>query len=555
MAAPSLEERVNAIELRLARIETHLNPPSQARVTPQANPRPERIERAIIAPTIETPTRRTGITRSGNWLGLIAVACFVMAAGFIIKLSIDTGWLTPERQIGLAALLGFALIAAGFALMEKDRGYASLLPGAGIIVLYLTIVAAHTYYALIPFEVAIALTSIVSLFCVWIYTQIEHDAYAITAAAGSYVTPAILGVATDPAFSLYYFLFCSVAFAVISVWIKSRTLTLVSSYLALLMTGLIGIPFGNDTLVASLLAIHFIVFAVATYLYTLTHKEPLSEFEALSFLPVLFLFYCLEYFLLERINPTLAPWISLGFAAGLMGLYLSARHAFADGLASQSLIFAFVTLAVFHSVYLELLPADVRPWLFVAILLAFTFSPFALDRTKLKQALWIPALALLAVLAIEYLGMLSDVLSGRRSQKLLVSFAALASTWATLTMGKDKLASVPTAGHVLLGAAHVLAVAGLFRLMEDFGSLAISASWLLYAAAVVGFAFVRRDEIMAKSALMVLAFAAAKALLVDAASAPSVVRIFCLLLTGVVLYGCGLLMRRIGSWAEGQEKR
>lgn len=53
---------------------------------------------------------------------------------------------------------------------------------------------------------------------------------------------------------------------------------------------------------------------------------------------------------------------------------------------------------------------------------------------------------------------------------------------------------------------------------------------------------------MAKSALFVLGFAAGKALLYDAASAPTVVRIGCLLLTGAVLYGCGLLMRKIAHW-------
>ena len=67
------------------------------------------------------------------------------------------------------------------------------------------------------------------------------------------------------------------------------------------------------------------------------------------------------------------------------------------------------------------------------------------------------------------------------------------------------------------------------------------------------FAFARRDDVMAKSALFVLGFAAGKALLFDAASASTVVRIFCLLLTGAVLYGCGLFMRKIGSWNPPQQ--
>lgn len=91
-------------------------------------------------------------------------------------------------------------------------------------------------------------------------------------------------------------------------------------------------------------------------------------------------------------------------------------------------------------------------------------------------------------------------------------------------------------------------MSALYQLTEDVSSLAVSASWLFYAVAVMGFAFIRKDELMAKSALLVLAFAAGKALLYDAASAPTTIRIFCLLLTGAVLYGCGFFMRRIAHW-------
>ncbi len=91
-------------------------------------------------------------SKPGNWLGIIGVLCFVLAAGFIIKLSIETGWLTPARQIGIAVLFGLSLIAVGFRLMKSDRGYASLLPAAGIVVLYLSAFAGHLLYQLVTLE-------------------------------------------------------------------------------------------------------------------------------------------------------------------------------------------------------------------------------------------------------------------------------------------------------------------------------------------------------------------------------------------------------------------
>jgi len=539
------DDRLTLIEARLSKIEAHFGVSSTKPIAtsgdgPWTQARPSAARSSpIVEPRVEKP---------GNWLGIVAVICFILAAGFIVKLSIESGWLTPARQIGSAALLGLVLIGTGFALIRSDREYASLLPGAGIIVLYLTTFAAHRYYSLISFEVAIALVSVVSGLCIWLYTQIKHDIYAVTAASGAYLSPMILGLNTGAEFSLYYFLLCSVAFAAISIWMQSRTLTLISAYLAILMSAAIGFKIDQDMLVAVILALNFLVFAFGTYLYTTQNHLPLSEQESWSFLPVLLAFYAMEYYFIERIQPGLAPWISLGSAGALMGLYLSAKKYFPDSLGSRSLVLAFTTLVCFHSVYLELLPANVRPWLFVMIMLGFAFSPFCFTEKKKNEPFYIPFLAVLAILAIEYVTMLFHLFAGWETSWLVVSFAAFASLWCVIVRTGDRLNAQEKYGHSLLMAAHLLAVMGLYRLTTDVGSLAVSASWLFYAVCVMVFAFGRKDEIIARSALFVLAFAAGKALLYDAASAPTVLRIGCLLLTGAVLYGCGLLMRKIAGW-------
>jgi uncharacterized membrane protein len=195
MGSSATEDRLSAIESRLSRIENNLKLPKSAAPV-KAEPWTHVVQPKQPAVAVET--------KPGNWLGIMAVICFVLAAGFIVKLSVESGWLTPERQIGLAILLGFSLIVAGFSLLKSDRGYASLLPGAGVIVLYLSFFAAHRYYALISFESAISFTGLVSCVCIWIYTQIRHDAYAITAAAGSYLAPVIFASQADSVFSLYY---------------------------------------------------------------------------------------------------------------------------------------------------------------------------------------------------------------------------------------------------------------------------------------------------------------------------------------------------------------
>ncbi|MGH6872515.1 MAG: DUF2339 domain-containing protein [Rhizomicrobium sp.] len=536
MESDTSAARLSAIEARLARIEEALKlpPPAAVPVAPQPATAADSVARREFKPA--------------NWLGIIAVICFVLAAGFIIKLSIESGWLTPPRQIGLAGLLGFCLIGAGLALLKSDRAYASLLPGAGVIVLYLAAFAAHILYHLVSFETALTLTAGVSVICVFLYTEIRHEAYAVTAAAGAYIAPAVLGFGTDEMFSLYYFVLCSLAFATISIWLRSRVLTLVSAYLALFMSGAIGIDSGQDRLLSGLLAFQFAIFTAGTVAYTALHRTPLREAEAWGALPVLLLFYALEYYLLDRIAPGAAPWIALGFAALLVGLDLVAERLAPDGAASQSMLLLLATMVVFHAGYLVLLPDWFKPHLLAPIVLGGAFLPVEVHWSTARRMETFPVVALLLITAISYLTIVFD-LAGDRDASLAAGILGFAALWIALAAA-PRLRQRTANGHILLGAAHVLAVLGSYHLTHAISSLAVSASWLAYAVAVLVLAYVRRDKVMAQSALFVLGFAAGKALLYDAANAPTVVRIFCLLLTGVVLYGCGLFMRRVNDWGR-----
>ncbi|HBA61714.1 MAG TPA: DUF2339 domain-containing protein [Elusimicrobia bacterium] len=553
------ETRMRAIEDRLAKLEKTLNVVRPAQPLPPAQPAvpvpalqsalPPRPAVLPVAPPMQAQARTK--SRPANWLGVVAVICFVLAAGFIIKLSLESGWLTPERQIGLAAMFGLSLIAVGLSLLTSDREYAGYLPAAGIIVLYASVFAAHRLYSLIPFETAISMTALVSALCIWLYTQIRDDLYPVTAAVGSYVGPLLLGLDYKSVFTVYYYLFCSIGFSVISIWVRSRILTIVAAYLSIMMTALTGLALRQDGLIVTMLALNFVIFTGGTFLYTAHHETPLNENESMSFLPVLMFFYAMEYYFIERIHPGLAPWISLGFAGVLLGIYLAAKQRFPDGkVASGSMILAFVTVVCFHSFYLELLPSEARPWLFVALVFGLCFPSGTLSGRTRDKSMRIPTFGVLAVLLLEYLSMASKLLSTDSSSTLFVAVFSVAALWALIYFREEEWSG---RGEYtpLLGSAHLLAILALYKLTRDSGSLEVSISWLVYAVAVMAFAFSRRDEAMARSAVFVLAFAAGKALLYDAAAAPTIVRIVCLLLTGAALYGAGFFLRKISGWKTG----
>ncbi len=456
MEPRSLDEKLNAIEARLARIEHHLYLSPIASTT-QTKPLDNNQDNNQTV-TNTSPETKQNVGISGNWLGIISIICFVLAAGFIIKLSIESGWLTPARQIGIAALLGFSVIGAGLKFINLDREYISLLPAAGIIILYLSTFAAYRFYGLIPFESAIICTGIISLLCIFIYLKIQHNVYPITAAVGNYLAPALLGLNIDSTFTLYYFVICSLTFAVISIGVKSRLLTIVAAYLAILMTAAVGLDLNQNALIVTCIALQFFIFSIGTFLYTFYAKQPLTQNESWCFFPVLLLFYSTEYFYIYLIQPDLAPWISLAFAAFLICLYLLAQRIANNPKASQTMILTFVAIVLFHSGYLELLPLQAKPWLFVGIILGLACMPTRYASKDKNILFYFPILLLmLSIVGIEYARMAINLFFLEPISWPVVAITML-SIWILYIFQNDTIRHDDSYGYALLGSVHLMVI-------------------------------------------------------------------------------------------------
>jgi len=543
------DEKISLINARLDRIERILGvPETQVK---------EQKEKSLSKPSHEQEQGQTYedeiIFKQGNLLGIVAVICFVFAAGFIIKLSIDSGWLTPHRQVGMAAILGISLILSRFAFVKLDSEYASFLPAAGSIILYITALAAHSYYHLITTDGCFMLIGLVSALCIWLFLEVKHDIFAIITAVGSYVSPLLLTMNNSNTVYtlLYYYLICSLTFGIISIWLSSRLLTILSSYLAILLTGLAGSPvviilLQNDinAFVAIILALHFFIFSLGTYLQSRISGKSLSNDEAMSFSPVLLIFYVMEYHFIYLVNPEIAPWISLGFATFLMALYLSAKRVITINSGSETVLFAFISIICVHSLYLNILPDHFKPWFFVIVSMWIGLYRINTANMKANQSLFIPYIAMFIVLLIEYVTIIGTLIFSYVSDNMLVvSILSVVSIW-TMVIRQNSNKS----DYSALAAANILAVSILWYLTRDVSSLAVSLSWLFYAVSIILFSYDRKDKEMAQSALLVLLLATGKVLLIDVAGSATVIRILCLLSTGAVLYGSGLVLKKADTW-------
>jgi hypothetical protein len=173
-------------------------------------PEPAAPEWPSVAPS--APPRRRAKTDSEQWLGqrgLLAVGVIfvVVAAGFLLKLSFDRGWISPlVRCIG-GALAGIAVGAIGWRLHEKGlRTYGAALIGAGGAIVYLAVWAGTRLYGFLPPFTGIVGLALVSVAVAFVAYAINREALGATAVLGAFFAPILLGKETGSVNALLLYL-------------------------------------------------------------------------------------------------------------------------------------------------------------------------------------------------------------------------------------------------------------------------------------------------------------------------------------------------------------
>lgn len=540
----SIHNQIEALDARLKNVEAWILYLSKSGAAPIKTEVPPK-------PSVPTSSPKPKADNSSWWLGAVAVLCFVLASIYFVKLSIDSGWLTLTRQLGLVFLAGAAFIGSSLFLRGRDANYAGYLAGTGLVVLYVASYASRMYFNLVTPELAMFLVVGCAAIAIWLRNIFEHDFYLVSAALGTYLVPGLLNLPYSKSWDLAYTVLWSLVFALMSIRLDSRLLSMISSYLGIgVAAALAGSRPELHVAGAWALAAQFAFFAIGTAWHSRLRKRALSPREAWAYFPVLLLFYGCEYSLLSKLFESAANWIALGFAAAVLALYTWAKRSLKEeSLASATMINGFVSVVIYHALYLGLISEDHRPLLLPLIFLAFLAlgSRLAQGKTSWRESSWMPLLAMLGLVAAsEYLSLAFPI---ERSDLLswIIGVVAAGAMLSCAVLRVDRKSQVL---NVILSSAHLMAVLSLYRIASDNGSLAVSGAWALYSGSILGWGFVRRDQILAKSSLLVLAIAAFKVLIYDMSDSTPPVRIVCLLLTGALLYGSGLVLRRINAFAS-----
>jgi uncharacterized membrane protein len=176
--------------------------PAAESVPPPAPPfEPDPLPVAEVAPAAEVPPvavpahvgweQRLG-ARAFIWVGAVTLA---LAAIFLVRYSIEEGYLSPEVRVILAAVFGFVLVGVAERVRSRDDRVAQALAAAGVAALYGALFAAVALYDMISKVAAGGGAAALTAFAIGL--SLRHGIFvAGLAFLGGFASPAIIGSAT-----------------------------------------------------------------------------------------------------------------------------------------------------------------------------------------------------------------------------------------------------------------------------------------------------------------------------------------------------------------------
>jgi uncharacterized membrane protein len=264
---------VTAVEAHNTSTAPQRYAPPVLQTQPTANPvatepaTPNLIEQAFAA--------AKGWLFGGNTVVRVGVVVLFIGLAFLAKYTAQLGLFPIQARLSVVAAAGLSLLIVGFLVRAKDgvRQYSLTLQGAGIAVLYLTILAAMRMYGLLPMPVAFALMAIIcALGAVLAYMQ-NGLVLALCSFAGGFAAPILLSTGSDNYIGLF-------------------------SYYTILNLAILGIAYFKAWRPLNLLGF-FATFGVATY-WGILQFQPENYLPSQLFLALFFAIYVVTAILYAR---------------------------------------------------------------------------------------------------------------------------------------------------------------------------------------------------------------------------------------------------------------
>jgi uncharacterized membrane protein len=141
----------------------------------------------------------------GNTLVRVGVIVLFFGVAFLLKYAAERDLVPIELRLSAVALGGIAMLIVGWRLRVNRRGYALMLQGGGVGVMYLTVFAAFRLYKMLPGELAFGLLAGIAVFSAVLAVLQDSRSLAITGAAGGFLAPILASTGGGSHVALFSF--------------------------------------------------------------------------------------------------------------------------------------------------------------------------------------------------------------------------------------------------------------------------------------------------------------------------------------------------------------
>lgn len=366
----ALRQVMRELVERVARIERSLRIESATKIPVESVPPAEPVTPAATTPvppplSPPIPTPPPMLARSepnvdlesrigSHWLNRVGIAAVLIGVSYFLKFAFDNNWIGAAGRvtIGLLAGIGVVIWSERF----RKRGYLIFsysLKAVGIGVLYLSLWGAFQVYQLIPGGVAFVAMLLVTSATTAMALGQDAQILAAFALVGGFVTPALLSTGQNRELALFsYVALLDLAALVLIAYKPWRRLLVLSFFGTLLLyIGWYATFYtrGQLRLTLGFTSLFFAIFAIAP-LIARPESQPRSK--VFSTIPHFIAFlnagvYFLQvYFMLQEVNKTASAWFALALAAVYIFLSRQAGARQKDPVASETLHFLHLALAV-----------------------------------------------------------------------------------------------------------------------------------------------------------------------------------------------------------------
>jgi len=168
---------------------------------------------------------------TGNIIVKVGVTVLFFGIAFLVKYAAERSVFPIELRLSGVALIGIVMLGLGWRLRDKKTGYALVLQGGALAVLYLTVFTALRLYDLLPPTFAFGILFVFAAFSAALAVLQNSRALAVLALSGGFLAPILTSTGSGNYVALFsYYLVLNFGIFAIA-WFKSWRLLNVLGFL------------------------------------------------------------------------------------------------------------------------------------------------------------------------------------------------------------------------------------------------------------------------------------------------------------------------------------